>query len=241
MAKTKNLDTWLNKPENRQERFKYDSLISDAEKKWEHVLETNNDLLYFDNQFEDIKLDIQRVEYDANLSFEDWIKDNDIEEELYDSERLKQSFIEIKNEKEQKLTKLKEQKEEFEKKNKNEIEKLNKELEAAHKEYDKAKNNISSYIEKISPKVPTYHSTIEAKPEEFLDWDSTTQSKIVSDAFKKLGIEVSSLEENLKSLSKEELENLNVTDLNKWHGKFEEDGEITIGIRDPEEGETFYL
>ena len=137
MAKEKALDKWLNKPENRQERFKYDSLQLEVNKKLEHAHDIYNDLLYFDNQFEDIKLDIQRAEYDANLSFEDWIKDNDIEEELYDSERLKQSFLELKNEKEQELTKLKEQKEEFEKKNKNEIEKLNKEQEAAHKEYDK--------------------------------------------------------------------------------------------------------
>lgn len=224
MAKEKALDKWLNKPENRQERFKYDSLQLEVNKKLEHAHDIYNDLLYFDNQFEDIKLDIQRAEYDANLSFEDWIKDNDIEEELYDSERLKQSFLELKNEKEQELTKLKEQKEEFEKKNKNEIEKLNKEQEAAHKEYDKAKNNISSYIEKTSPKVPTYHSTIEAKPEEFLDWDSTKQSKIVSDAFKKLGIE------SANNIDKTTELKINQALKDGWYGNLEEDGSVGLTV-----------
>ena len=224
MAKEKALDKWLNKPENRQERFKYDSLQLEVNKKLEHAHDIYNDLLYFDNQFEDIKLDIQRAEYDANLSFEDWIKDNDIEEELYDSERLKQSFLELKNEKEQELTKLKEQKEEFEKKNKNEIEKLNKEQEAAHKEYDKSKNNISSYIEKTSPKVPTYHSTIEAKPEEFLDWDSTKQSKIVSDAFKKLGIE------SANNIDKTTELKINQALKDGWYGNLEEDGSVGLTV-----------
>ena len=224
MAKEKALDKWLNKPENRQERFKYDSLQLEVNKKLEHAHDIYNDLLYFDNQFEDIKLDIQRAEYDANLSFEDWIKDNDIEEELYDSERLKQSFLELKNEKEQELTKLKEQKEEFEKKNKNKIEKLNKEQEAAHKEYDKAKNNISSYIEKTSPKVPTYHSTIEAKPEEFLDWDSTKQSKIVSDAFKKLGIE------SANNIDKTTELKINQALKDGWYGNLEEDGSVGLTV-----------
>jgi len=58
------------------------------------------------------------------------------------------------------------------------------------KEHKKALQAIEDRIDSKN-KVPTYHSTIDAKPEEFLDWNASKQSDLVNKAFKALGIDTS--------------------------------------------------
>jgi hypothetical protein len=133
------------------------------------------------------------------------------------------------------------QKQEIERKileQKTKITQLEKEIYVAKKEVSEKESAFNLEKEQIKQKlkIPTYHSTIEAKPEEFLDWNSKKQSDLVKNAFKNLGIDASSLEDHLKFLSKEQIQSLDVTDLNKWSGKFEEDGEIKIRVKNPEEG-----
>jgi hypothetical protein len=65
------------------------------------------------------------------------------------------------------------------------------------KELDKKKQEYSAIPESAradaaalrDTKVPTYHSSLDAKPEQLLDWNSTKQSGLVNRAFEALGIQ----------------------------------------------------
>ena len=69
--------------------------------------------------------------------------------------------------------------------------KLKDEVKKAFDAEDKASKEWSAFKVDIEKKVtvPTYHMTLEAKPEELLDWDAHKQSGKVRGAFKNLGIE----------------------------------------------------
>ena len=240
MAKNKVLDKWLNKPENKQEKFKYDSLQLEVNKKYEAVDDILNEIHYIEAVSEETLGDIAEAEYYANQSFESYLDDfrSYTQENYNDPEvlnRVQQDHARSVSKNKQHLIKLNEKKEADDKIKQIKLDKLQKELNAADVAHDKANNDLKSYVKNSPVKVPTYHSTIEAKPEEILDWDSTKQSDFVKNVFKKLGVDSRSVEDNLKLLSKKQLEILDVTDSNKWSGKFEEDGEINIRIKNPKE------
>ena len=73
-------------------------------------------------------------------------------------------------------------------------------------------------------KVPTYHSSIKATSDELLDWNSNQQSKLVSDAFKNLGIE------SANKLDKTTELKINQALKDGWYGNLGEDGSVGITV-----------
>ena len=64
-------------------------------------------------------------------------------------------------------------------------------LEADNTRLSAEWKSIVDEAEKHS-KIPTYHSTFKAKPEELIDWDATKQSSFVNSVFEKFGIKTES-------------------------------------------------
>jgi hypothetical protein len=63
------------------------------------------------------------------------------------------------------------------------------EINKKYQQYDDAITSLNKDID-VETKTATYHSTLKAKPEELLDWNSKDQSALVTKAFKELGVDI---------------------------------------------------
>ena len=124
---------------------------------------------------------LRRAQYEASRTFDDYIKDAN---EWY--ERLDPNSQEAKLEYKKHIEARKQELDEVLK----EQTKLEDNLYDAQEKLDAVTNKFEAFHKKIDEqtKASTYHFTLEAKPEELIDWNSTTQSKLVKKAFDKLGI-----------------------------------------------------
>jgi hypothetical protein len=63
------------------------------------------------------------------------------------------------------------------------------ELNKKYQQYDDAITTANKEVD-AETKAATYHSTLKAKPDELVDWNSTQQSDLVNKAFKDLGADI---------------------------------------------------
>ena len=135
--------------------------------------------------FEDNEV-VRRAQYEASRTFDDYINDAN---EWY--ERLDPNSQEAKLEYKEHIEARKQELDEALK----EETKLKDALSKSVSKSIAANDKLEAFYKKIDEqtKASTYHFTLEAKPEELIDWNSTTQSKLVSKAFDKLGIDKDNL------------------------------------------------
>jgi hypothetical protein len=189
MSKEKLLNKYL---EDHPEKAKiYNDYSEDIDEALEQEIELNQQLEGHKLLRSDAEEGLKEAKYIESQTFEDW------KQEQLDywgdtgrtEEQLQQQFDSIWQGRVEDLKKAQDRLDELSANF--DLRAMEAELDQLKKYRGKVQKDLEAFKEKSIPKmlVPTYHSTLKAKPEELLKWDEHQQSSLVNKAFKNLGID----------------------------------------------------